>query len=259
MTFFQALILGILQGLTEFIPVSSSGHLVLVPTLLGWEVQSTSFDIVVHGGTLLALFIFFKKDLLKLMSSSQRNAKLLLNLILTTIPALIVGLIFSNLIDKHLKDISVIVIMLFVVGVIMIFIDSLSANNKKHYKELKPLEAFIIGLFQTIAFIRGTSRSGITTIGGSFMKLKIASAAKYAFLGAIPITLAVFVKQLFDFTQEGIGYLSLMSLITGFLSSFISGLFAISFMLNYLKKKGLFIFGIYRIVLAVLIYLVVLL
>lgn len=253
MTAFQAFILGIVQGITEFIPVSSSGHLVIFPELFGWDLQATSFDIVVHAATLLALLIYFRKDLMSLLNfKNQSSRNLLISLILVSIPAAIFGFFFEDFIDRTFKNTQIIIFMLIFLGVIMLFIDKITSNNNKTISKLTKLDAFLIGVFQSLAFIRGTSRSGVTIIGGQILGLKREQAAKFAFLAGIPIIGVAFIKQLFDFSIEGFGNTEIMPLIVGFISALVFGLVAINLLIRYLEKHTLVLFGIYRIILGLI-------
>lgn len=254
MTYLQALILGIVQGLTEFIPVSSSGHLVLIPKLFGWELQSTSFDITLHAGTLLALIIYFHKDLFAIIKKLNKN--LTIKLIMSSIPAGLVGIIFEDFIEKNLKSTIIIATMLIVIGFLMILSNKMKSSTKINIQDLGYRNALYIGVFQAIALIRGTSRSGITILGGLFNKLSLKEATKYSFLIAIPIMIAVSVKQVLEFQKTGLENLNLSILFIGFVSSMLSGLAAIGFMMNLVEKIGLKYFGIYRIILGVLVILI---
>jgi len=259
MTLLQALLLGIIQGLTEFIPVSSSGHLILIPEILEWEVQTTSFDISVHAATTLALIIYFRNDILFMINKIQKRTSrsLIVNIIITTIPAAIIGIFFEDAIDEIFKDISTIAAMLIIVGLVMLFIDRFTRDNQQKIETLKKKQSFLIGIFQSVAFIRGTSRSGITLIGGMLTGLSRQQAVRYAFLAGIPILTAVSLKQFVAFSLEGFGDIDPMNIIIGFIASFFSGLIAIRVLLLFLKENSLKIFGVYRIILGILILIVI--
>ena len=256
MSIIQSFILGIIQGLTEFIPVSSSGHLVIIPEIFGWEQQPTSFDIIIHSATLLALLVYFYQDIKSLILNirKKKQQKLLLNLIIITIPAGLVGLLFENFIDKNFKDVQVIIVMLIVFGIIFILTEKLFLENTKKIEKLTPFSALLIGLGQTLSLIRGTSRSGITILGGLFQGLSRQEAARISFLAGILIVGAATLKQFVGFSSSGLGTLGPGSIIVGFTAAFISGLISIRFMLSFLKSNGLVVFGIYRIILGLLIW-----
>ncbi|HEC64190.1 MAG TPA: undecaprenyl-diphosphate phosphatase [bacterium] len=253
MTPTQSIILGTIQGLTEFIPVSSSGHLVLIPSLLGWEQQSTGFDLVVHAGTLLALIIYFRKDLIGL----SKNKKLLSNILVASTPVLAFAFIFRDFIDANLKSITVVIAMLIFFGLAMIIVDLLHKKNELKINELEPKNIVLISLIQILSLVRGTSRSGAMIVGGLTQGLTRKEAARFAFLVGVPVLLAATGFQVFSFVTEPSQEL-VLPLILGFLTSFSSGFFAIRFMLRFLEKNGLFLFGAYRIILGIsLIFLLV--
>ncbi len=255
MTKIQAFILGLLQGITELLPISSSAHLVLLPEISGWELQSTSFDIILHTGTLLALIIYFRKDLSTIVTqfNNPTKNKLLINLIITTIPASIIGIVFKDLIDEHFKSITIIVVMLITIGAVLLFIAPLSQNNKKIIAKLTYRNALLIGILQVLSFLRGTSRSGITIIGGITSGLDLKNSIKYAFLAGIPIIAASSLYQLFDFISNGLGNIDLLNLFIGLITSFISSFLAIKFIFTFFKNNRFILFGIYRIILGILI------
>ncbi|MFC1780077.1 undecaprenyl-diphosphate phosphatase [Patescibacteria group bacterium] len=255
MTILQSLILGIVQGVTELLPISSSAHLVLIPEIFNWELQPTSFDITIHAATLLALVIYFRKDLLLFITNYKllTTKKQILNLLFVSIPAGLIGLFFNDFIEQNFKSVRIIVIMMVTIGLVMLFIDKFSINNSKKIKELSTKNSAIIGAYQAIALIRGTSRSGITMIGGMFNGLERKQAAKFAFLAGIPIMIAVSVKQFVDFGIDGFGELEPINLIVGFLSAFISSILTIRFLMKFLEKYGLTAFGIYRIIIGIII------
>jgi undecaprenyl-diphosphatase len=259
----HALILGLIQGLTEFIPVSSSGHLALLPKLFGWSEQSTTFDVVLHGGTLLALLTFFYPKLIKMGTGFLKKDKVSQNLvykiIIGSIPAGILGAILSlgnkitdDKIDNIMKNDIFMITMLISVGILLILADYLFKNNKKKLSEISFKKVNIIGVTQCLSLIRGTSRSGITIIAGLSQKLTREEAAEFSFLMGIPLITMAFSYSVFELITSESSGLTLSSLIIGFIASFISGLIAIKFMLSFLKSKGLAVFGIYRIILALI-------
>lgn len=252
----QSIILGVIQGLTEFIPVSSSGHLVLTPEILGWEPQSTTFDVILHGGTLLALIVIFRKKILTLITHPIANKHLIISLIITSIPAGIVGLLFENKIDEIFKSTDIVAVMLISVGLAMLLADTLPKRKSSVNKTPDKHTAFIIGLFQTLSLIRGTSRSGITILGGLSQKLSLKEATEYAFLASIPLIGGAFLVKLTELISNGTSGESTLNLSIGFMSAFVAGIIAIKFMLNQIENLGLKYFGIYRIILGVLIIII---
>lgn len=255
MSIFQSVLLAILQGITEFLPISSSAHLVLLPRLLGWQEQSTAFDIILHGGTLLAITVYFRKDIIDTFKNFSKNKKLIINIAIVTFPAAIFGLFFSDFIDLYFKKNWIIVLMLILLGLVFLVIDKIGKKNKS-MNDLTLQDAFFIGFCQSTAFLRGTSRSGVTMIGGLISGLKRKQAARFAFLAGIPIMSAAFLKQIVNFSTVGLGNTEFSHLLVGFIFSFLSGVFTVKFLMKFITKHGLKWFGIYRIVLAIIVLLV---
>lgn len=251
MSIIQALILGVLQGLTEFLPVSSSGHLILLPSFLGWEVQSLAFDTILHLGTAAALVFYFRSDILQVIKSK----KFLKLIVVGSIPAAVLGLVLEGFIETSLRSSSYVAAFLLAGSVIMWLAE-------KTYKKVWHTERFddpeslnlnkgmMIGVFQSLALFSGISRSGSTISGGMFMGLTRESAAKYSFILSIPIVMAAGLLKVVD------SYRLLnfdMAMLSGFLASFLVGMFAIKYLLKFLKKNDLYVFIVYRIVLAAVI------
>lgn len=245
----QAVILGIIQGITEFLPISSSAHLVIIPELLGWEEQNGLFDITVHGGTLLALlFTYFPK-----IKQIIKNKKLVKNIILATLPALLAGGIFITFVQSP-KSIHLISTMLILVAIPMILSDTPKNNQIKPtaLESLPTRTFFLVGISQTLAFLKGTSRSGITIITGRLNKLDMQTSIDLSFILGIPIIFLAFSYGVFEIATNTPTSLNIFHAAIGFISSFISGIIAIKFMLKFTQKLGLKWFGVYRIILAVI-------
>lgn len=247
----EAIILGIVQGITEFLPVSSTAHLIIIPELFGWygTVNTLTFDIALHTGTLLAVLVFFGRDWARIILYERR---LLIFIIIATIPAGLSGILLEEVVENHLRNPHIIVISLSLISVFMLVTDRLS--GKKSLKHLTLLDCLFIGLFQTIALIPGVSRSGIT-IGAGFLRgLKRKDSAKFSFLLSIPVIAGASLIGLKKVIQKpyNIDYEIFLS---GVLSSFIAGLIAIGFLMKYLERHRIDIFVYYRIGLAVLILL----
>ena len=250
-------ILGLVQGLTEFIPVSSSGHLEIVQQLMGPRPEGFHYFLeLINFGTLLALLIYYRKRIIKILVDifKNHNFKLALNVIITCIPAGLAGLLLSHFIEDtpFFSSLYTIAIAMGVVGFLMIIVDKLPHLSKlKSENELTKPRALTIGLAQTFALIPGVSRSGSTIVAGRLMGLNSASSADYSFLVSIPLMLAVCGKTLLssstrEYLMSNLGPLALSNLI-----AFISGLFAITFVLKYLKKSNsLKAFGLYRVFIA---------
>jgi undecaprenyl-diphosphatase len=256
MTLFQNFFLSFIQGVTEFLPISSSGHLVLIEKLFGWETQPTSFDVTIHGATLLAIIIYFHHDLIHYGKTirSESTIRLLKNLVITTIPAALIGLLLKDFIDETFKQDWIILGAMIVIGIVFLISPKLFRKKNKTIGQINTKNSSIIGLFQPFAFIRGVSRSGITIIGGLTQGLDMEDAVKYSFLAGIPLLGLTAAAQAFSFIKSGFGDLSPVNLGFGFIVAFITGLAAIKILLILIKKQGLVIFGVYRIIFAVLLF-----
>ena len=260
MEWFQAFWLGLTQGVTEFIPVSSSGHLEVMQQILGG--RSADFHLFlefINLGTLLALLIFYRKRIWQIIVDIfvNHNFRLAVNVIITTIPAVIAGLLLSDFIESSwfFSNMIVIACAMALVGIAMLAIDRLPKMSKlKNENELTKPRALIIGLAQCVALIPGTSRSGSTIVAGRLTGLDSKSAADYSFLASIPIMFGVMAKSLISSSSREYISANLPMLAFANIIAFISGLIAIYFVMKYLRKKNsLKPFGIYRIVLALII------
>jgi len=245
----KAIILGIIQGLTEFFPVSSTAHLIVVPWFFGWkgDVNTLTFDIALHAGTLIALLFSFWRDWLELFTRKQ---KLLALIIVASIPAGVAGFYLNDLAENTLRRPFLISLMLVAVGLIMLY-----AEKSEKYKTLEKtnfIDAVIIGLAQAVAIIPGVSRSGITISAGLFKGLKREASARFSFLISTPIIGGATLLHLKKFLTHQEFY-DIHLFAAGFVSSAITGFLAIIFLLNFLKKHPLNIFVYYRFILSVVI------
>ncbi len=263
MNIFQAITLGLIHGITEFLPISSSAHLVLIPRILGWQEQPVAFDITLHFATLLALIFFFRKRIFKIIQRPAKNAKFILNLFIISLPTLIFGFFFEEFINNYFKSNYIIAAMLIIVGILLIFFALKNKTNQKSSSQINTLKnnisfkkSTIIGIAQAISLIRGTSRSGVTIIGGLLVGLEPTEAANFAFFAGIPVILAISFKQFLEFKLEGFGGLNHINLILASLASFISAILSIKFLIRHLGKRSLIFFGIYRILLGFIIYVI---
>ena len=255
MTIIQSVILGIIQGLTEFLPVSSSAHLNLIPWLLGWENIPESFDIALHFGTLLALCIYFFKDWINLITAGCKKVfkkedsaegRIFWYLVIATIPTGILSLVLDKLSEKYLTGMLPIAIALIVMGIILYIVDKKSEQNVK-FEDINFKQGFLIGLSQALAAaFPGVSRSGITITVGRAFKLDRASAAKYSFLLSAPVILAAVAVKVTDFVFN-------LPFIIGVLVSFVVGLLVIRVLMKYLEKGSYKVFAIYRVILGIVI------
>jgi undecaprenyl-diphosphatase len=245
----QAIILGIVQGLTEFLPVSSTAHLILFPWFFNWsgEVDTLTFDLALHAGTLLALLLCFWRDWIDMFFRKQRLLGLI---ILASIPAGVAGLLLNDLAEHSLRSPLLISIMLIAGGVIM-----LAAEKIYKYRDMEKLslkDVIFIGVAQAVAIIPGVSRSGFTIAAGLFRGLEREAAARFSFLLATPIIGGAFLLHSKGLLINHADH-SIQLFITGFISSFITGFIAIKFMMSFLKRYPLNLFVYYRFLLAAVI------
>ena len=258
MEIYQAIILGIVQGLTELLPISSSAHLTLIPQIFNWSQVPDSFDVALHFGTLLAIGIFFFKDWIGLIKGGFNKVfkkedsvegRMFWYIVAATIPGGAIGFILDKFASDILTKPLIIAIALIVMGIVLYIVDKRS-STKTEYENMTFKQTFLIGLSQALAFIPGVSRSGVTMTTARVMGVSRESAAKYSFMLSAPIVLAATVFKLGDFIE----YLSIASstgiiaFILGVLTSFIVGIIVIKFLLNYLKKGNFKVFAIYRVV-----------
>lgn len=253
MTILQALILGIVQGLTELLPISSSAHLNLIPWIFHWEMPD-SFDVALHFGTLLAIAIFFFKDWIGLIrggwnrvvhKEKTTEGNMFWYIVLATIPGGIIGFLLDHFLENTLKAPWIIAIALIVMGIILYIADK-KAPSKTEYKDMNLKQTFLIGLSQALAFIPGVSRSGVTMTTARIMGIKREAAAKYSFMLSAPIVLGATLFKLKDFVLD-------LPFVVGVLSSFIVGILVIKFLLQYLQKGSFKIFAFYRILLGIVV------
>lgn len=272
MTVIQSIVLGFIQGLTEFLPVSSSGHLVFLPKIFGWADQGLGFDVVVHLGSLMAVLFYFRIRLWKILSSFfykggeniqdtrykiQEDRNLGLMLLLSIIPASLVGLLFNNWIETNLRSAYVVAFGLIFWGIVLWVADEYSQKHQstEALEHTTWKQSLFVGCAQAVALIPGTSRSGITMTAGLFSRFDKKSAAEFSFLMSVPIIFLAGAKHLVDMLEVGLGGLSVTVLIIGFLSAFVSGLLAIWGLMKVIQKYSFKPFVAYRVIVGVLILL----
>lgn len=262
MEIFNAIILGLIQGLTEFLPISSSGHLIIFRDFLGLSSQnSLAYDAILQLATTLAIIVYFRKDLfifftrIKNKQIIEQDKNKIIFIIIATIPAVILGLLLENYMETIFRN-SLLVALTAVLGaIVMYFADKFNQKNISK-NNLNKKKSFAIGLFQALALIPGMSRSGMTISGGLFMNLKRETAVRFSFLMAIPILLGSGAKKFLDLYQTNTLNDISLPLFIGVITAFVSGLWAINFLIKYLKTNSFKNFIIYRIVLAVVIIVV---
>jgi undecaprenyl-diphosphatase len=254
MDIFRAIVLGLVQGATEFLPISSSAHLVLLPWLLGWEKPSLEFDTIVHWGTLSAVLSLFWRDLLAISRAWLRGlfrrrieedeAKLAWFIIIGTIPGVLAGAFLEDFFESLFGSPSLVALMLLVTGLIL----STSELIERRWREREPLtflDSFIIGVAQACAISPGISRSGATIAMGLICGLKREEATRFSFLLSTPIILGAGLLQLVNLFRAGEIKAQFPLLLIGFLTSTVSGWLCIKFLLSYLKRGRLYPFAIY--------------
>ena len=268
MTTFQAFILGVVQGLTELLPISSSAHLNLIPWAFGWTIPD-SFDVALHFGTLLSIVVYFYKDWIELLKEglqifsanggshlwlkgtfgdTSQKFRMFWYLVIATIPGGIIGFLLDHALGDNLANMPLIIaIMLIVMGIVLYFVDK-KAPAKTEYEDMNFIQTFIVGLSQAIAFIPGVSRSGITMTAGRLMGVSREGAARYSFMLSTPIVLAASLYKAKDFVLD-------VPFVVGVITSTVVGVLVIKFLLNYLKKSDFKVFAVYRVVLGIIVIL----
>lgn len=262
MSIFQSIILGIIQGIGEFLPISSSAHLIIIPYLFNWSEHSLAFDVALHFGTLIAvLFVYFKDwwELFKgafnkvVYKKNSFNNKMFWFLVLATIPGALIGKLFEEPIENILRSNYVIIaIALAVMGILIFLGDKWAAkkykNKETDFEHLTLKQTFIIGLSQALAVIPGFSRSGTTILTARLMGVSRSAAAKFTFLLSVPIIFGATILKLPDmitgFSPE---------LIVGIIVSAVVGVISIKFLLRYIKKHDFAIFAYYRVIIAIIV------
>ena len=257
MDLLHAIWLGILQGITEFLPISSSAHLILLPVLTGWQDQGVAFDLAVHVGTLLAVIGYFRKEVGTLLFDGLRSiprgkhvgeSKLAWMVVIATIPACVAGYFLIDYVDSLLRAVAVIITTTVVFAVLLAVADKFCRGTRT-LDQIGLKDAIIVGLFQAVALIPGTSRSGSTITAGLFLGMTRETASKFSFFMAIPITLAAATLKLMDVVSEDI-LIDWTAFMIGTLASFITAITAIHLFLKWLNQVGMWPYVIYRFLLA---------
>lgn len=259
MSIFQAIFLGVVQGITEVLPISSSGHLILMPWLFNFKDPGLSFDVALHLGTLFAILSFFHKEIIDIAKGgigfftkkdpSSFGQKLFVFLAAATIPGVLAGVLLEKYAENTFRNPLLIAGTTFVFGLILYAANKFDTEPKS-LEKITFFDSLIIGISQAVAIIPGVSRSGITISAGLFRKLKREDAARFSFLLSAPIILGAAAFQLKDLT---IVELSSSVFIAGFFSALLASFLSIKFLLNYIRTHNFNVFVYYRIILAMLI------
>ncbi len=254
MNYFEAILLAIIEGITEYLPVSSTGHLIIASSFFHIAEDSFTklFTIVIQFGAILAVLALYWKRFFQ-------SVDFYLKLLVAFIPAVILGLLFNNVIDELLESPIVVAITLILGGIILLKVDNWFKENEdlsrkeKEHTTVSYATALKIGFFQCLAMIPGTSRSGATIVGGMTQKLSRKTAAEFSFFLAVPTMFGATAKKLFDYYNAGftLSTEQINFLIIGNIIAFIVAMFAIKSFINYLSKSGFKLFGYYRIVLGI--------
>lgn len=269
MDFFQAIVIGIIQGLTEFLPISSTAHVRIVPALLGWSDPGAAVTAVTQLGTLMAVLIFFRNDIIRLIKAAffsvtrwsqkaqwdaelRQDVRMAWFIALGTLPLGILGIIFKDTIETDFRSLTIIGWSLIGLAVILALAEVL-AKHRRSITDMNFKDTQIIGLAQAVALIPGASRSGVTITAGLFLGLTRESAARFSFLLSIPAVLASGLFELKDLIKYGLGNEGLIHLFVATLVAGIVGYASIAFLIKWLQTRSTTIFIVYRIVLGILI------
>lgn len=254
MSWFEAIVLGIVQGLTEFLPISSTGHVRVVPELFGWDDPGAAFSAVIQLGTMAAVLVYFRRDIATITvawvrglfdAGARRTRESLLGwyIALGTIPVVVIGVLFSDQIETTLRSLYVVAAALIIGGFIFLGVERI-ATRMRPIESVTKRDAIVVGLAQALALIPGVSRSGSTIVAGLLMGLDRAAAARFSFLLSIPAVVLSGAYQLRDIGGEGGAPIGMTIVAT--LLAFLSGYAAIAFLLRYLARHSLALFAWYR-------------
>ena len=259
MTIFRAIILGIIQGIAEFLPISSSAHLIIFPYLFGWEESGLAFDVALHFGTMMAVILIFFKDWWNLFVGAIKdvkekkkttNGKMFWYLIIATIPAALTGVLLDNVIEGVIRNkVWIIALALAIMGLLIYVGDKWASKHYKKETEFEDItlkQALIVGISQAFAVIPGFSRSGTTILAGRLQGISKEAITKFTFLLSVPVICGATILKVGDLalTKE---------VIVGIITSFATGVIAIKFLLRYIKKHDFSIFAFYRVILAIVV------
>ena len=259
MNIFRAIVLGIIQGIAEFLPISSSAHLIIFPYLFGWEESGLAFDIALHFGTMMAVLVLLFKDWWNLFvgaikdvrtKKKSTNGKMFWYLIVATIPAALAGLLLDDVIENVVRGkVWIIAICLAVMGLLIFLGDKWASHHYKKetkFEDITLKQSLIVGISQAFAVIPGFSRSGTTILAGRLQGVSKEAITKFTFLLSVPVICGATILKVVDLelTKE---------VIIGIITSFATGVLAIKFLLNYIKKHDFSVFAFYRVLLSIIV------
>ena len=265
MSTLAAIVLGIVQGLTEFLPISSTGHILYVPALAGWPDPGAAFSAVIQLGTMAAVLVYFRSDLWRmavafvksfggdheLWRSSDTDGRLGWYIVIGTIPISIIGIVFKDQIENNVRTLALVAIVMILFSFVLMAADLKGAQDRD-VKELTLKDGIIIGLFQALALIPGVSRSGSTISGGLFLGLDRESATRYSFLLSVPAVVLSGVFELRKIGDSSGASVGVAPTVVATVLAFISGYLAIAFLLRFVRTHNFSVFVIYRVVVGVL-------
>ncbi len=260
----QASVLGLIQGLTEFLPISSSGHLIIVPAALGWEnfTNNITFDVALHTGTALAVLFFFREDWIRILKAFSTNltdpkkvltdfdSKLLVMIAVGSVPAAFVGLLFQDFIVEQIRQPRVVAVTLILFAALLFFAERVGAKHRK-FTDLSFKDAILVGLVQALALVPGVSRSGITITASLFRGVEREAAARFSFMLATPVIFGAGILRVKDAVEVGFENLGWDVFFIGVLTSGVVGWFAIKYLLKYVLTHDYNVFVWYRVLVGV--------
>jgi undecaprenyl-diphosphatase len=255
LTILQAAILGLVQGITEFLPISSTAHLRLVPAVLSWPDGGAAFAAVIQLGTLAAVIGFFLRDLIRMISAAVKpatrrdlDARMLLYMVAGTVPIGVVGILAKHAIEGPLRSVLVIATSLIVVGLLMAVVEK-TARHERQLETFTLRDALLVGLAQSLALIPGTSRSGITLVAAMLLGFRRDAAARFSFLLSIPAVAAAGVFELPKLMRSH--EVGTTALIVGLATAAVSGYLSVAWLLRFLRTRTTYGFVVYRVVLGI--------
>ena len=260
-TVLQAIVIGVVQGLTEFLPISSSAHLILLPQFLGWDdafLNSPAFVVMLHMGTLAALLVYFWRDLLRYAAAGlaalrerrvgeDPDRRMAMLLAASVIPAAVVGVVLEEFVDTFFRQYLLSVAVLLVVGAVILFLAERAASHEREMHQLRLRDALAIGFAQALALFPGISRSGITIAAGLFLGLERPAAARFAFLMGTPIIFGAGLWKSRELLDGSSGPFDVTVLLAGMIAAALSGLVAIAVLIAFLRRFSTDVFVVYRI------------
>ena len=255
----QFFLIGIIQGITEFLPISSSGHLVLFAKLTNWNDQGLFTDIAVHFGTLFAVILYLRKDIYYLVSTIFKfkifDDQIIFKIVLSTLPAIFLGYFIYDYVSLYFRSIQLIAISSIVFAIILYFADKIGTQTKS-WKNITYKEALLVGLFQVLAFIPGASRAGVTVTGARLFGYDRLNAARFSMILSIPIILASMTLSFINIFNEEYVAVNLYQSFYAAVVAFITALLSIIFLMRFIRKANFNIFIIYRIILGIILLIV---